>query len=53
MVWHNFLWLRTVGVEDDEGNLAVAQNAELESFLDQANAALLEGHLHVAPGRRG
>lgn len=36
-----------MGVEDDDGNLAVAQDAQLISFLHQPKLALGESHLSV------
>ena len=36
-----------VGVEDDDGDLAVAQHAQLVGFLHQAELPLGEGHLSV------
>ena len=36
-----------VGVEDDDGDLTVAQNTQLVSFLHQTKFPLGEGHLSV------
>ena len=36
-----------MGVEDDHGNLAVAEHAQLVGFLHQAELPLGEGHLSV------
>ena len=37
-----------VGVEDDDGDLAVAQHAQLVGFLHQAELPLGEGHLPIS-----